>query len=93
MPECLGALEATNYAPYAVARSAQAQKLGLAKFPTRSAFIVGNERSGLSFNPADYPAVIPLEITQFGSVESLNVAVAASLVAFEYVRQHAIAKA
>lgn len=57
------------------------------KFPNRSAFILGHESKGLRINPADYPEIRFIKIPQFGIVESLNVSVAASLAAYEYVRQ------
>ena len=59
-----------------------------AVLPEKSAFIMGNEGLGHSFDPADYPAIQGLAIPQFGNTESLNVSVAASIVMYEYVRQH-----
>ncbi len=61
--------------------------IGEVIFPRRSAFIFGHEEYGLSFDPAEFPAVRPLTIPQFGRVQSLNVSVAASIVMYEYVRQ------
>ncbi len=58
-------------------------------FPPKAAFIFGHEEFGFSFDPAIYPAIRSLSIPQFGSVQSLNVSVASSIVAFEYVRQQA----
>ncbi len=55
---------------------------------TRSAFILGHEAYGHSFEMADYPLIKKLSIPHFGSVESLNVSIAASIVMYEYVRQH-----
>jgi tRNA G18 (ribose-2'-O)-methylase SpoU len=55
--------------------------------PERSAFVLGHEEFGTSFDPADYPDIRSLTIPQFGPVESLNVAVAASIVLYEYARQ------
>ena len=54
----------------------------------RSAFILGHEAYGHSFDTADYPQIKKLSIPHFGSVESLNVSIAASIVMYEYVRQH-----
>lgn len=54
----------------------------------KAAFVVGHEENGLSFRPEQYAGVIPLAIAQFGKTESLNVAVAASICLYEYVRQH-----
>ncbi|WP_039959441.1 TrmH family RNA methyltransferase [endosymbiont of Riftia pachyptila] len=57
--------------------------------PQKCAFVLGHEEFGHSFEPEEYPDIGCLSIPQFGQVESLNVAVAASVVMFEYVRQHA----
>ena len=56
-------------------------------FKAKSAFIAGHEQFGLSFNISDYDFIKPIYIPQFGKVESLNVSVAVSIVASEYVRQ------
>ncbi len=58
-----------------------------ANLPRKSAFILGNEGLGISFNPTSYPDIGCLAIPQFGSMESLNVSIAASIVMYEYVRQ------
>jgi tRNA G18 (ribose-2'-O)-methylase SpoU len=55
----------------------------------RSAFIFGHEEYGLSFDPGAYPGLAALSIPQCGRTESLNVSVAASVVMYEYLRQHA----
>ncbi|MBL3527441.1 MAG: TrmH family RNA methyltransferase [gamma proteobacterium endosymbiont of Lamellibrachia anaximandri] len=60
--------------------------------PGKCAFVLGHEEWGHSFEVSDYPEIGCLSIPQFGQVESLNVAVAASVVMFEYVRQHGAAK-
>ena len=54
----------------------------------KSAFVLGHEEWGHSFSMDDYPEVECLAIPQYGQVESLNVAVAASIVMYEYIRQH-----
>jgi len=56
--------------------------------PVKSAFILGHEEFGISFEQSDYPDIRSISIPQFGSVESLNVSIAASIMMFEYVRQH-----
>jgi tRNA G18 (ribose-2'-O)-methylase SpoU len=61
--------------------------LGAEKLPHKSAFILGHEEFGCSFEPRDYPELQSLTIPQFGSVQSLNVSIAASVVMYEYVRQ------
>ena len=58
------------------------------KLPEKSAFILGHEEFGCSFDPAEYPLINSLNIPQFGSVQSLNVSIASSVVMFEYVRQY-----
>ena len=55
--------------------------------PQKSAFILGNEGLGISFNPHEFPDVQCLAIPQFGRTESLNVSIAASIVMYEYIRQ------
>ena len=57
------------------------------QLPARSAFILGHEEVGISFNRTEYPDIRCLTIPQFGQVESLNVSVAASIVMYEYIRQ------
>ena len=55
--------------------------------PENSAFVLGHEEMGLSFQRADYPDIRSLTIPHSGAVESLNVSVAASIVMYEYVRR------
>lgn len=57
-------------------------------FPKKSAFIMGHEGFGLSFQLEDFPDIQKIKIQQFGKTESLNVSVAASLSVYEYVRQN-----
>jgi len=56
--------------------------------PQKAAFIFGHEEHGLSFVREEYPQVECLTIPQLGQVQSLNVSVAASIVMYEYLRQH-----
>lgn len=58
--------------------------------PLKSAFIFGHEEFGVSFDPEDYKDIKSLSIPQYGRVGSLNVSVAASVVMYEYLRQHAL---
>lgn len=76
-----------GYAIYALEPGARTS-LDEVDLPRRSAFVLGNEEFGLSFDPSDYPAVARIRVPQFGKVQSLNVSIAASLVMYEYVRQH-----
>lgn len=56
--------------------------------PRRSGFIFGHEEFGISFDRREYDRIIPIKIPQLGRVESLNVSIAASIVMYEYLRQH-----
>lgn len=56
------------------------------QFPDKSAFILGHEGFGFTFNKDLYPKVKFIKIPQFGLVESLNVSVAASIVMYEFAR-------
>lgn len=58
------------------------------KLPLKSAFIFGHEEYGISFEPDLYPEINGLTIPQFGKSQSLNVSVAASVMLYEYTRQH-----
>ncbi len=64
------------------------QPLTRAELPRRCAFILGNEELGISFERSQYAEIQCLSIPQYGSVESLNVSNAASIIMYEYVRQH-----
>ncbi len=55
-------------------------------FPEKSAFILGHEGFGFTFKKEDYPEIRWIKIPQIGFVESLNVAVAASIVMYEFAR-------
>lgn len=54
----------------------------------KSAFIIGHEEDGLSFDPANQPDVRTLGIPLFGEMQSLNASIAASIAMYEYTRQH-----
>jgi tRNA G18 (ribose-2'-O)-methylase SpoU len=58
------------------------------KLPEKAAFVLGHEEWGHSFKPEEYPDVSGISIPQFGEIESLNVAVAASVTMYEYIRQY-----
>ena len=58
------------------------------KMPRLSAFVFGHEEFGHSFNRKSFPSLEALAIPQFGSVQSLNVSIAASVVMYEYLRQN-----
>ena len=56
--------------------------------PRKSAFILGNEEFGLQFDKQVFPDVNCLAIPLIGNMESLNVSIAASIIMYEYNRQH-----
>ena len=64
--------------------------LTTANLPEKSAFVFGHEEYGLSVDKDRYPDIKALSIPQIGKVQSLNVSVAASIVMYEYFRQHRI---
>ena len=84
----LAALRAEGYQLFAHTPEGS-QPLPQAVLPRKSAFIFGHEELGLSFDLTEHPDIQALAIPQFGAVESLNVSVAASIVMYEYIRQHA----
>jgi len=76
-----------GYTLFALTPARDSEPLTRVRFPERSAFILGHEENGFSFELEAWPEIRPLHIPQFGEVESLNVSVAASIVMYEYVRQ------
>lgn len=58
--------------------------------PLKSAFVLGHEEFGISFEPERFDNIERVAIPQFGTVQSLNVSIAASIVMYEYVKQHAV---
>jgi tRNA G18 (ribose-2'-O)-methylase SpoU len=62
------------------------------RLPEKAAFVLGHEEWGHSFKQEDYPDIKRISIPQFGQIESLNVAVAASVTMYEYVRQYELKK-
>ncbi|MCI5120700.1 MAG: TrmH family RNA methyltransferase [Candidatus Electrothrix sp. AUS4] len=86
-PSCYQALSAQGYL-FTALEPGCSQLLGSCSLAKKSAFIMGHEEFGISFNRADYPDIEALSIPQWGHVQSLNVSVAASIVLYEYVRQH-----
>ncbi|MES9959711.1 MAG: TrmH family RNA methyltransferase [Sedimenticola sp.] len=84
---CHQALMAEGYTLYTLEADG-GEMLPEAEFPEKCAFIFGHEERGLSFDPDQYPEIRKLTIPQYGRIESLNVSVAASIVMYEYIRQH-----
>ena len=64
------------------------RRLTSSELPNKSAFIFGHEEFGFSFDRSDFPDLQSLSIPQTGSVQSLNVSIAAAIVMYEYRRQH-----
>jgi len=84
--DCYQELSADNYQFYTLEPSI-GTPLQHTKLTVKSAFILGNEELGISFDINDYPEINKLTIEQYGQVDSLNVSVAASIVMYEYCRQ------
>lgn len=84
---CYRTLLEQGYTLYALEPGCDSE-LSSSDLPEKSAFIFGHEEHGVSFSREEYPQVRCLAIAQFGKVQSLNVSVAASVVMYEYVRQH-----
>lgn len=62
--------------------------LGDYTFAKKTAFVMGHEEFGFSFDRSEFPDIQGISIPQWGHVQSLNVSVAAAIVIYEYVRQH-----
>lgn len=86
---CYHTLREQGYQLYALEQDC-ANVLHDTPLPQKAAFILGHEERGISFERADFPEVACLTIPQLGKVQSLNVSVAASIVMYEYARQHGI---
>ena len=84
---CYGELIQKGYALFTMDPS-EGESLSTINIPARSAFIFGHEEYGFSFNSNDFGCLQSLHIPQVGKVDSLNVSIAASIVMYEYVRQH-----
>lgn len=83
---CYQQLLERGYTLFALEAGCKTQ-LSQAVLPEKSAFILGHEELGLSFNRNDYPGIACLSIPHSGQTESLNVSVAGSIVMYEYLRQ------
>ena len=84
---CYAVLSEQGYA-IVVLEPGCASQLGGCDFAEKTAFVMGHEEFGISFDRHMYPDITGLSIPQWGHVQSLNVSVAASIVVYEYVRQH-----
>lgn len=83
---CYRQLKADDYRFFMLSPVAETSLCG-GTFPEKSAFILGHEEFGFSFEPLAYPEIEAVTIPQFGSVQSLNVSIASSIVMYEYVRR------
>ncbi len=88
---CFQHLSEQSYTMFRLAPDGE-QNICACELPEKSAFILGHEEFGCSFAPEEYPEVRSLSIPQYGSVQSLNVSVASSVVMYEYLRQYAVGK-
>jgi tRNA G18 (ribose-2'-O)-methylase SpoU len=86
---CYEQLDQKRYSIFTLDPAAD-RALPSTRLPLRSAFVFGHEEFGLSVDRDRYPDVQPLRIPQIGKVQSLNVSIAASVVMYEYFRQHAV---
>ena len=86
---CYHTLVEQGYALFALEPDCE-HSLSSTPLPEKSAFIFGHEEMGVSFDRRDFAAIQCLGIEQFGQVQSLNVSIAASVVMYEYVRQHPV---
>ncbi|MDH3348279.1 MAG: TrmH family RNA methyltransferase [Desulfobulbaceae bacterium] len=89
---CYQILAEKGYSFYAMEPGENSRLVGK-NLAVNSAFILGHEEFGFSFNRADYSQIDSVSIPQWGNVQSLNVSVAASIVLYEYIRQHGQEKA
>jgi tRNA G18 (ribose-2'-O)-methylase SpoU len=64
------------------------EPLAESELPPMSAFVLGHEEFGVSFDPARFRGLSQVHIEQFGSIDSLNVSVAASIAMYEFARRH-----
>jgi len=85
--DCFEQLKSRGYQLFTLEAN-KGEVLYEAKLPEKSAFILGNEDRGISFELTDYPDINCLSIPHFGETESLNVSIAASIVMYEYISQH-----
>jgi tRNA G18 (ribose-2'-O)-methylase SpoU len=83
--DCHAALAGEGYRFFALDPRGE-RGLDQMELPEKAAFVLGHEEFGLSFDPTAYAGLERVRIRQWGRVESLNVAVAASLAMYEHCR-------
>jgi len=86
--DCLEYLKLQGYSLFTLEAN-KGTVLYQVELPVKSAFILGNEELGISFETSNYSDIRGLKIPHYGETESLNVSVAASIVMYDYIRQHA----
>ncbi len=86
--ECYSTLARQGYS-FIILETESQESLHTTLLPRKSAFIFGHEEFGVSFDRTIYSELSSIRVEQVGRVESLNVSVAASIVMYEYYRQHA----
>lgn len=84
--ECFLELQKLGYTAF-VFEPTGGKRLFEEKFPKKSAFVMGHEEFGVSFDKTNFPDLKILTVPQYGKVQSLNVSIAASIAIYEYVRQ------
>ena len=84
---CHARLTRRNYTLFTL-QPDDGELLSAVELPVKSAFVFGNEEFGLSFRIEDFNTIRSLTIPQYGRVQSLNVSIAASIVMYEYIKQH-----
>ena len=89
---CHADLSARGYQFFTLDPGSDCQQLNEIQLPRRSAFILGHEELGITFERARFPSIRCLSIPGFGTTESLNVGVAAAIVMYEYINQHGLDK-
>lgn len=89
--DCFAELEERGYSLFTL-EADKGKTLYESTLPEKSAFILGNEDNGISFDYSSCPEIECLSIPHFGVTESLNVSIAASIVMYEYISQHRVKK-
>lgn len=90
--ECYDDIKSKGYNIFALETSNNSKLMHEVQFPKNSAFIVGHEQRGISFDIKNFPDIQSVYIEQFGLIESLNVSIAASIAMYEYLGQHVLRK-
>ncbi|MCC6443381.1 MAG: hypothetical protein IT210_07980 [Armatimonadetes bacterium] len=85
-PEALAYLRRQGYAPVAIEQAPDSQDAFDAIYPSRPAFILGNEGSGVS-SPFLEAAFLSVHLSMHGWVPSLNVGVAGAVVMYDFLRK------